>query len=141
MHVSHWYLTVISAFFKVSAVEFPKHFMEDNINKCLKELNHTESDLNNVMDDAYYILHNPIARSHKKCMFTRLNMLKDGKFVKEPSVDYLAAKVVPFYNPNARNHAAEAAKVYDLCVYVKGAEDGERVVNFANCVIDEIRKL
>ncbi|KAB0792392.1 hypothetical protein PPYR_14351 [Photinus pyralis] len=140
MRVALLCFLLVCAILQASSVEYPEQFHDEHSIACTKKLKMDKSDLNNIMDESFDVYQNPTARSYKKCIFEGMNLVKDGEFVREATVNYIATKVVPFYKPNVHDPAVEAGKAYDRCEHVEGGKDGERIVNFINCVNAELRK-
>ncbi|KAK5640829.1 hypothetical protein RI129_009376 [Pyrocoelia pectoralis] len=141
MYLVVYCLTILCAILQVSSIEPPKPF-EDKISvECIQEVKVDISILKNMLDEKYIIIStDPLVYSFFECVFNKNKFIKDGEFVKDTIVNYIAKNPLPFFKPDAQNPDKVAEDAYNLCKNVKGDVIGERAANLMNCVTAELTK-
>ncbi|KAB0792394.1 hypothetical protein PPYR_14353 [Photinus pyralis] len=141
MYAAVRFLTILCAVHQVFSNEERNYWGDPISVECIEEVHFDKTILPTVMDKDFYIVStDPSVFELFRCMFEKLKMVQDGKFVKDEIVRYVEKGPVRFLKPNADNPNKIALEAYEGCKSLEGDGIGQQAVNMRNCIIREIYK-
>ncbi|KAB0801835.1 hypothetical protein PPYR_04021 [Photinus pyralis] len=128
---------------QVLSAEFPEELIDDIVRECLKEHNVDIKELSKYFDDKLRITSvDDVGNKLIKCSIEkRKYYAPDGGFDKDVVLKDIAKSLTAFVKTEGTDYEALAEKLYEKCEGIKGADQVEHIVNWNNCLVDELVKM
>ncbi|KAB0793811.1 hypothetical protein PPYR_13431 [Photinus pyralis] len=134
----------IACFASVRSIEIPDGLIDETAAACMKETNVDKAKLSEMFDDDFHMKYpHDVTSKFMECAVGKVDYFhEDGGFNKDVITKDLAKSLPNFVADKIDNEkAAEMAKeIYHECGTPKGENSIEKVANFHNCVMVELKK-
>ena len=138
MNVLFWCIVIGFSIAQISCIEVPKQYMDEDVLACIEELKPDQSKLLSIFDDNFYITTEDLDMYNLiECSSDKSKLIKDNELDETLTI----IEINKTLSVLTKEDSNVAKIIFDQCKNAKGDRVAKRLINFHNCVVDEINKL